>query len=102
MGCEDNCSSTPFKRTPGGIFMTKGMGVRIPAGGLVISLNPKIESKIELHVVFDVFPIWLDIAFRRLLEATSGRDKLVATWATADDERVSVALEYEFEASMQS
>ena len=55
--------------------MTRGMGVKIPVGGLRISLNSEIETRLELHVMFDVCPTWLDIAFRRVLEAGTGRTR---------------------------
>jgi hypothetical protein len=92
----------PFERKPGGVFLTKGMGVRIPTGGLTFSLNPDVESRIELHVFFDVCPTWLDIALRRAIEAEEGRAELLAAWATPDNERVRLALEREFEVSMQA
>jgi hypothetical protein len=46
--------------------------------------------------------LWLDIAFRRAIEAEEGRAELLAAWATPDNERVLLALEREFEAAMQA
>src|SRR5688572_28403227 len=94
--------SISFQRKPEGVSITRGSGLRIPAGGLIISLNRETASRFELHVVFDVCPTWLELGLRCALEAEEGRAELVAAWATPDNQRARVALEHEFEASMQA
>jgi len=95
-------STNSFQRKPGGVFITPRTIAQIPAGGLRISLNPEIESEFELQVVFDVYPTWLDIAFRQVLEARMARRELLTAWAMPHDEQVCAALEHEFQAAMQA
>jgi hypothetical protein len=103
MSADENTGQTslePFQRQPGGVFITAGMQLRIPS--LTLSLDGEIQSSMEVHVSFDVCPSWLDIARRHFLDADVSRQQLVSAWQTPDDERVRVALENEFESSMQA
>lgn len=51
-----------------GVFITRGMGVGIPAGGLVIGTGPdgKNSASIHIQVALDMCPYWLEIAVEHL------------------------------------
>src|SRR2546426_8136310 len=87
-----------------GVFISRGMTVAIPPGGLVISLdeagNP--VGNLNLHVHFDVCPTWLEIALRHLEEAKANRLLRIEAWKGTDEDAKAAALEREFEASMQA
>jgi hypothetical protein len=83
-----------------GVFITRGMKVQIPAGGLVISSDG--QSTLTLHVHFDVCPTWLEIADRHLKEANERKLARTAAWNSTDENAKAAALEREFEASMQA
>lgn len=93
------------QRPIGGVFITKGMTVGIPAGGLTIGVDEEGKlsaDPVNLHVHFDVCPSWLDLAFKHVLESEERNAEVIAAWKTPDDERLSGALEAEFEAGMQA
>jgi hypothetical protein len=85
-------------------FVSRAMPAAIPADGLVISIgeNPKPASSPPLHVHFDVCPTWLELAIRHLSDAQVAQVARVAAWKGADENSKAGALEWEFEASMQS
>jgi hypothetical protein len=94
-----------WSRPTGGIFITRGMTVGIPAGGLTIKLDEKGEisaDPITLHVHYDVCPSWLEIAFKHLLEAEERNKEVTAARRTPDHNRLARALEAEFESGMQA
>lgn len=80
-----------------GIFVTKGMGLRVPPGGLVI--GPE-ASTLTLHVSLDVWPYWLSLATRHARDAELARSALIA--AGEDASARQTALEAEFSAGMQA
>lgn len=88
-----------------GIFISRGMTVAIPAGGLTISFDEHgnvATPSVTLHVHFDVCPTWCQLALRHLAEAKSRRDARIAAWAGTDENHKAESLEREFEASMQA
>lgn len=91
-----------------GVFITRGMTVSIPAGGLKISLGADAPSpSVTLHVHFDVCPTWCELAMAHLQTAKSGEaDRKVAWQAAEETENVvnekARTLEREFESSMQA
>lgn len=87
-----------------GIFITRGMTIGIPAGGLSLSIGDdgNINSSLTLHVRFDVCPTWIELALRHLAAANEARANRQAAWAGTDEEAKAAALEREFEASMQA
>jgi hypothetical protein len=62
----------------GGIFVSEGMGLRIPAGGFTIGVGEdgKLTSSITLEVALDVWPMWLDVAIEHAEAAQTARDEL--------------------------
>lgn len=88
-----------------GVFISRGMTVAVPAGGLTIALDADgkpTASSLTLHVHFDVCPTWCQLALQHLAEAKSRRDARIAAWAGTDEDRKAASLEREFEASMQA
>lgn len=87
-----------------GIFISKGMSVSIPVGGLSLSLNPdgKSDMTVKVQVVFDVCPSWLDIALEHLQAAKICNATRTEAWKGEDNETKGRSLEREFTASMQA
>jgi hypothetical protein len=87
-----------------GVFITKGMTVGVPPGGLSISIdeNGNSNAALALHVHFDVCPTWLRLAFQQAREAKKSQHVRQTVWSGSDEEAKASALEQEFEASMQS
>ncbi|MBW4420381.1 MAG: hypothetical protein KME13_14295 [Myxacorys californica WJT36-NPBG1] len=97
-------TSNQWSRPVGGIFITQGMTVGIPAGGFTIKIDEKgeLNADLKLHVHYDVCPVWLKLAFQHLLEAEERNKEVIAAWKTPDNNRVAQALESEFESGMQA
>lgn len=87
-----------------GIFISRGMTVAIPAGGLTIGIGDdgKATSSLTLHVRFDVCPTWIELALRHLADANEKRVARAAAWTGTNEELKAATLEREFEASMQA
>ena len=87
-----------------GIFISRGITVAIPEGGLAIGIGSdgKPTANLTLHVHYDVCPTWCDLAFRHLADARTARDDRIDAWAGSDEDHKSRCLEREFEASMQA
>lgn len=91
-----------------GVFITRGMTVAIPAGGLRISLGAEAsEPTVTLHVHFDVCPTWCELAMRHLEAAKAAAEARKIAWQTAEDTPAAnsakaITLEKEFETSMQA
>lgn len=87
-----------------GIFISQGMTVAIPAGGLTIGIGDdgNATSSLTLHVRFDVCPTWIELALRHLADANEKRIARAAAWAGTNEEIKAASLEREFEASMQA
>jgi len=58
----------PEPRQAGGIVVTRGMSLRIPAGGLRISMGPDgLDAEmLSLHVSRSMWLPWLEIAMSHL------------------------------------
>src|SRR5688572_29989813 len=90
-----------------GVFITRGMTLTIPAGGLRISFGAEAaEPTVTLHVHFDVCPTWCELAMRHLEAAKAAAEARKIAWQTADtpaaNDARAITLEKEFEASMQA
>jgi hypothetical protein len=85
-----------------GVFITKGMTIQIPAGGLVISLGGEAQSRLTLHVHYDLCPLWLKIATRHINDANDRKLARAAAWQLSDEQAKAEALERECESSMQA
>lgn len=87
-----------------GIFISRGMTVSIPDGGLTIGIGDdgKSTSSLTLHVGFDVCPTWVELALRHLADANGKSIERTAAWSGSNEEIKASTLEREFEASMQA
>lgn len=87
-----------------GIFISRGMTVSIPPGGLTVSFGDDggIRSNVTLHVRFDVCPSWVDLALKHLASANDAKLKRDAVWKEPNEDEKAAALEREFESSMQA
>jgi len=88
----------------GGVFISRGMRVQIPAGGLKISLGSDTEPGINLtlHVSLDIHPYWLEIALSHLEHASAAHEEVLNAWKNNDEQQKGQALETDFVASLQS
>jgi hypothetical protein len=87
-----------------GVFISKGMNVGVPVGGLQISIDPsgRLESSLQLQLHFDVVPSWTALALKHL--ADSHNDKLARerAWSADVEDDKGLTLEREFQSSMQA
>jgi hypothetical protein len=83
-----------------GIFVSRGMTISIPPGGL--TLGPGAAGSVTVHVRFDVCPTWTELALRHLQNAKEKRAAREIAWAGTNADEKAAALEREFEASMQA
>ena len=87
-----------------GVFISRGMTVTVPAGGLTLGIGDhgNVTGHLTLHVRFDVCPTWSELALRHLEDAKAKRAAREAAWAGSNEEHKAATLEREFEASMQA
>lgn len=87
-----------------GIFISRGMTIAVPPGGLILGLNKdgKIDGKLTLHVRFDICPTWVEIALRHMQDAVAKKSSREKAWSLPDESQGASALEAECEASMQA
>jgi hypothetical protein len=85
-----------------GIFISRGMTVAIPVGGLILGIGGKAPNSVTLHVRFDVCPTWIEIALKHLSTAIESRTLREVAWAGTEENAKSTSLEREFESSMQA
>lgn len=89
---------------PVGIYVTKGMRISIPEGGLQISVdeNGKTSGHLSFEVLIDVTQHWLSIAYEHVLE-TEVHSKNVMLHHEANDPILKAeAMESEFRSAMQA
>src|ERR1700733_5059388 len=84
------------------VFITEGMSIRIPPGGLVISLDKSKVPPLKIEVALDTWRHWLRIANTHVETAMSAHAVLLTAHADNDDPAKGVALEDEFTSSMQA
>jgi len=87
----------------GGIHISRGVRLRIPAGGLVLSLGPNGPQAMEVRSVevqLDTCIHWLEIAVDRLDEAHAAHQH--AADVGSGDREFGVALDREFKAALQA
>jgi hypothetical protein len=87
-----------------GIFVMRGMAVRIPIGGLSIAtdLEGNFTATLTLQVGLDVCPIWLTIAEGHLSEAQTSNRQLDSASTSADEEAIATHLESDLRSSLQA
>lgn len=67
-----------------GVFISKGMKVSIPVGGLQISVGPSgsLEGSVQLRLHFDVVPCWTALALKHLADAHNDKLARDQAWRT--------------------
>lgn len=87
-----------------GVFITRGMTVTVPVGGLSLSVGDdgKLSGSLEIHVHYNVCPTWLELASRHLSDAEERKCARIAAWNTDDQNARAASMEAEFESSMQA
>ena len=87
-----------------GIFISRGMSIRIPAGGLTVGIGSdgKPFGTATLHLRFDVCPTWAQLAIDHLREANSRSTARTVAWSSGDERAKAASLEREFESAMQA
>lgn len=87
-----------------GVSIYREMVKAMPAAGPAISLDenagPAPDSSAQVH--FDVCPTWLELAIHHLSDAQVAQVARVAAWKGTEEDVKAGALEWEFEASLQS
>lgn len=88
-----------------GIFVTKGMRVTIPKGGLTLQIDPDGKPQAELkalHLELDLCLYWLEIAVEHLATAEQANKAVQSAHKSGDSEQKAEALEAEFASGMQA
>ncbi len=87
-----------------GIFVSKGMTLRVPAGGMVVGAGEDAfkVTQLTMHVRFDVCPTWLEIALDHTSRAQVAKLHKIEAWKGNNQDLKAKALEKEFESSMQA
>lgn len=87
-----------------GIFISKGMAITIPIGGLRLSINSdgSPQADVKVQVIFDVCPSWLEIALEHLKAAHTCNTARTEAWKNDNASARGRSLESEFKASMQA
>jgi hypothetical protein len=87
-----------------GVSIFRDMARAMPAVGLPVGLSENGRSASDSHTLgrFDVCPTWLELAIRHLSDAQVAQAARIVAWKGADENSKAGALEWEFEASMQS
>jgi len=87
-----------------GIFVTRGMSLRIPKGGLSIGIGSEgdVNSSVRCEVLLDMASYWYEIGLRHVTEASLARQELLIAVENQSDEAKGAALEKEFTAGMQA
>jgi hypothetical protein len=87
-----------------GVFISKGMNVGIPVGGLQISVDPSgsLQGNLRLQLHFDVVPSWIALALKHLADAHNDKLARERAWNANVEDDKSQTLEREFQSSMQA
>ncbi|CAH1088076.1 hypothetical protein [Candidatus Nitrotoga sp. 1052] len=97
-----NASAPPPPKTAG-FHITRGVALRIPVGGLTLTLDDDGEAKMELKGLLlrlDTSVHWLEIATDHLAQAKTAHESMAA--AHADGKGTGDLLQSTFKAAMQA
>jgi hypothetical protein len=99
--------SADDKKAPAGagVFVTRGMRVCIPPGGLVLTVKPDgtLSGSVNaVHIALNMCPRWIAIAYAHLLATQEAHTDLLAAFQSADEQAMGLALEREADAGMQA
>jgi hypothetical protein len=82
------------------VFISEGMQLRIPAGGLKIALDGSDPPPITVEVRLDTWQHWLRVAVANVDRANAAHVDLLAAHAASDDAAKGRVLHDEFQAAM--
>jgi hypothetical protein len=82
-----------------GVFITEGMGFRIPAGGLTLTADGQASLNL-VEVSLDTHPYWIRVAMRNEIDSQLAHDQLLLAIEAEDEANKAGLLLAEFEASM--
>ena len=87
-----------------GVFISKGMNISVPVGGLQISIDPSggLHGSLRLELHFDVVPSWTTLALKHLADAHNDKLARQQAWSANVEEEKGSTLEREFQSSMQA
>lgn len=89
----------------GGVLVPRWTSLRIPAGGLRLSIGPDggfQADPLVVEVTMDMWPHWLEIAIRHWRRSQAAHADLLAAHEAGDSDAVHAALSTEFQESMQA
>jgi len=90
------------KRQPGGVYVTKGMGISVPKLSIQVDDRGQMKTDLELHVVIDTTHHWFSIAVDHVIACNDASKALVPVWDSGDDQAALPLLESEFSSGMQA
>ncbi len=102
---EDQDRDDPPPPASGGIYLSRGMQLQIPAGGFTISVGGDGQADMRVTAVklcLGLHVRWLEIALKHLEDAERAHADLLDGWPAGDDELKGQTLENEFASSLQS
>ena len=87
-----------------GVFISKGMNVSVPVGGLQLSIDPSggLKGSLQLQLHFDVVPSWTALALKHLADAHNDKLARERAWSADVEDDKGQTLESEFQSSMQA
>ena len=101
---DKDCMKTPPEvRSPehsGGVHLSRGVRLRIPAGGLVIGFGSNPSMGVTVEPQLDTCVHWLEIALEHLAIARAAHESMVAE--VSDSQLLGGLLDREFKASVQA
>ena len=86
----------------GGIRLSRGTHLVIPAGSLTINVKTGETSISEIHLQREMYPVWIEIAISQLAPAKSAHEDVLVALEAADEEAISDALDRELTSGMLS
>jgi hypothetical protein len=82
-----------------GVFITRGSSLRIPAGGLVLTLGGEAPPPVRIELLLDMWDRWLEISAKQTSKAEAAHSQLLSSLSSPDNGR-GAALEDEFSAAL--
>lgn len=87
------------------LFVTRGMQLSIPPGGLVLTVNPDGSLSGTLNAIhggLNLCPRWMEIAYGHVIAAEEAHGKMMAALKEGNEEALGRALESEADSGMQA
>ena len=85
-----------------GVFIGRGMTTAVQSFSIQAGEDGSLTPSLNLLFRYDVWPTWISVALGHLTRALDAEARRLHAWRGTDDEAKFMALEAEFEASMQA